>query len=229
MRLNFPQSRQPPIFMKKTNQAFTLVELLVVIVIIGILAGIALPVFQKAQEKARALSDLSNLRQLGIAVQAYKGDNQGDLPEGSTAASAPKIWPQQLNPTYVSSWKVFKSPFDNRVVTETTTSPVSYGFNGEGANTGILGIDSSKITYPSNLIMLAPALSGAGITFAGKGDADVLVTTTTAGTGDRGTHSSRKRINVVYADGHAEDILFSKFIIKVSDEGKKRWDYTYAP
>ncbi len=210
--------------MKKTTQAFTLVELLVVIVIIGILAGIALPVFQKAQERGKAISDLSNLKQIGIGIMTYKNDNNNQLPEGSTASSDPKIWQQQLVPTYLSTWKILKSPFDTRPATEVAaTAPVSYGFNDEKS---LLGLDSSKINYPTSLIIVAPKLvNGNPVAYTGLGNADVLVKSDTAGGGDHGTHGSRKRINVLFGDGHTEDILFLKFTQKTGDEGLKRWIY----
>ncbi len=56
-------------FLKR--QAFTLIELLVVIAIIAILAGILFPVFAQARDKARQAACLSNLQQVGMAVQLY--------------------------------------------------------------------------------------------------------------------------------------------------------------
>ena len=58
----------------KTQKAFTLIELLVVIAIIAILAAILFPVFAQAREKARAISCLSNLKQLGTGAMMYSQD-----------------------------------------------------------------------------------------------------------------------------------------------------------
>jgi prepilin-type N-terminal cleavage/methylation domain-containing protein len=58
----------------RRNKAFTLIELLVVIAIIAILAAILFPVFAQAREKARAISCLSNTKQIGLATLMYVQD-----------------------------------------------------------------------------------------------------------------------------------------------------------
>lgn len=62
------------------KHGFTLIELLVVIAIIAILAAILFPVFAKAREKARQTQCLSNLKQLGNAIEMYKQDYDESFP-----------------------------------------------------------------------------------------------------------------------------------------------------
>jgi len=59
---------------KVRKQGFTLIELLVVIAIIAILAAILFPVFAQARAKARAISCLSNAKQVGLASMMYMQD-----------------------------------------------------------------------------------------------------------------------------------------------------------
>lgn len=59
---------------------FTLIELLTVIAIIGILAAILIPVVGTVRDRARSAACQSNLRQIGIGIHLYAGDNNQRTP-----------------------------------------------------------------------------------------------------------------------------------------------------
>ncbi len=60
--------------------AFTLIELLIVIAIIAILTGVAIPIYGLAKAKANSARSQANLRSLGNALSSFAGDNNGSYP-----------------------------------------------------------------------------------------------------------------------------------------------------
>lgn len=106
--------------------AFTLVELLLVIAIVGILASLMVPALGRAKAQAQSAACMNNLRQLGIATRLYADDFQERLPSAEILPTQP-VDPQRPLPricdvlaTYVgktagtntSGGTVFKCPLD---------------------------------------------------------------------------------------------------------------------
>ncbi len=85
----------------KNQKGFTLVELLVVVVIIGILTAIAIPVYNNASRNAERRAVEANLKTIDSAIQQYKMDNNGAIPTQAqitnTSTGTLLTWPSGPN------------------------------------------------------------------------------------------------------------------------------------
>ncbi len=85
------------------RNAFTLVELLVVIGIIAVLIGILLPTLNRARQAANTTQCLSNLRQLATAAIMFSGEHKGHLQTTSDDKPAKRADPERRRWTYLSA------------------------------------------------------------------------------------------------------------------------------
>jgi prepilin-type N-terminal cleavage/methylation domain-containing protein/prepilin-type processing-associated H-X9-DG protein len=165
-----------------TTRGFTILEILVVIVIISLLALIAIPSIGILQARGESAKCLSNLRQIGIALQAYLADNNTEMPTllagRRSVEEAGPVLDDTLS-SYTDNMSIFLCPADRTLGKQSGTS---YYWNSalNGQRAGSL-----------NFLQLVDALSRIPIL-----------------SDKEGWHRFRdNKVNFLYADGHASTDL----------------------
>ena len=172
--------------------AFTLIELLVVIAIIGLLAALIMPAVGRAKEAGRSTVCLSNLRQVGIALQLYVQDHGNRLPVMYDQLLSTNSEPPTLSnrpPTIdvvlanqLGSGQVLRCPSDRGKLFERTASSYAWNslLNGQDAeHLRVLGIDFDPHQIP--VVFDKEAFHRA--------------------------RGEKKGVNYLYADGHIKNLL----------------------
>ncbi len=88
------------------KDSVTLVELLVVISIIGLLAGLAVPAIQGGLDKAKQQVDVSNIRQCGLIAFGYANDNEGNFFGTNTAFTSTQYFTNLVSLGLLTSTKI---------------------------------------------------------------------------------------------------------------------------
>ncbi len=169
--------------------AFTLIELLVVIAIIGVLTALLLPVLGRAKEAARATACVSNLHQMGIALQIYVDGNHNRLPimrdrlmDTNQPATNALPGVEVVLKSELGNTNVLRCPSDRSGIFEQTGSSYAWNslLNGQDADhLKVMGMNFDPHAIP---------------VFFDK----------------EGFHAARgkhKAVNYLYADGHIKNLL----------------------
>lgn len=106
--------------MKKNVTAFTLIELLIVVAIIGILSAIAVPNMMSAQLKARLAQTYGSMKTIQTAIAAYNLDNgMAPIDRGPDAETGSTYTALTTPIAYLSSINVFLDPFKTHLEDDT--------------------------------------------------------------------------------------------------------------
>lgn len=161
--------------MRRPN-AFTLVELLVVVAVIGILAALVMPALSNARASARKTQCVANLRQVNLAIRLYADEHSDALPALTQTHPYPNgvgAYYKQLVKGYLGlsglaspRESVFTCPSDRMIRMQVRHAFVSFIFNGYEADSSpiprITGKKVSDIKNPSKAVLLGewPGLFG---------------------------------------------------------------------
>lgn len=120
------------------RHAFTIIEVLIVIAIIAVLAGLLFPVFARSKDSAFKTAAMANAKQLGTAVLMYIDEADNKLPMSTNYAQSEKsperLWTNVLQ-GLVKSEQVFIAPGSNGKFAKTweDRSYATFGFNSSTA------------------------------------------------------------------------------------------------
>ncbi len=161
----------PHRFLRRTTRAFTLVELLTVIAIIGILAAIIIPTVGKVRANARNAQCLSRLRDWGVTIRLYAGDNKGRyrISNWMSGASNPyqTYFPHGSNVAnvqYFGGCPITKESMSDASMSYSMIWPSINGDINTVAEAGdtskVVDVSFAQCANPANFLMMADTMKG---------------------------------------------------------------------
>ncbi|RRJ97369.1 prepilin-type N-terminal cleavage/methylation domain-containing protein [Opitutaceae bacterium TAV4] len=236
----------------QTRHAFTLIELLTVIAIIGVLAGILIPVVGRVRETARGAQCVSNLRQLATAAQLWIDENRGHLPDAmywcynegtSNPARAYQISPYlNFKAQKNLDWKNTPSPmkcetgYAKYPASDTVHFGRTYSINTyatgtlEGAGRNVKYFPYTRLTQISHPTRMAFFMDGATSGTGGASGSHYAANISTTHVPDSASppirYIHRDGINVVFLDGHVQRITKTDMQTNYADAEIPFWRVT---
>ncbi len=153
---------------RRTQSGFTLVELLVVISIIALLAGLLMPAISAAKSKANRVDCLNNVKQLVLSLHMYADDYQGYMPPRDYQSG--EVWVDRLK-SYYQNDNLLRCPADRGTNRSTylmngfidllltqSFSGNTDDFFGAYKTGGFEGVKWSTIPFPSETISVGERL-----------------------------------------------------------------------